>query len=329
MIEVEGLTKYYGAKAAVDNVSFSAGKGEILGFLGPNGAGKTTMMRILTCYLPPSGGTARVAGHDILDDSIAVRRSIGYLPENVPLYGDLSVSAYLDFVGSLKGLARAERVGRAGTVMEQCGVVEVANQLIGTLSRGYRQRVGLAQALLGDPEVLILDEPTVGLDPKQIVEIRNLIKSLAGERTIILSTHILPEVSLVCQRVIIINNGVLITDDTPENLVGDLRRTTSVEVTARGDFEGIRAELQRLDDVAAVRRLDKPSEGVVRLVVEPNGDADVREAVAARLVSAGFGVLGLQSQSLSLEDIFVELVTEERSDGSAATPGSQRREGES
>ena len=326
MIEVEGLTKYYGAKAAVDNVSFNAGRGEILGFLGPNGAGKTTTMRILTCYLPPSDGTARVAGHDILEDPTAVRRSIGYLPENVPLYGDLSVTAYLDFVGSLKGLARADRVSRAGRVMEQCGVVEVAKQPIGTLSRGYRQRVGLAQALLGDPQVLILDEPTVGLDPRQIVEIRNLIKSLAGERTIILSTHILPEVSLVCQRVIIINNGVLVTDDTPENLVGDLRRTTSVEVTVRGDFAGIQAALRRLNDVADVRRLDSPSEGVVRLVVDPIGDADVREEVAARLVSAGFGVLGLQSQSLSLEDIFVELVTEERAEDGAAAPGSRRRE---
>jgi ABC-2 type transport system ATP-binding protein len=323
LIEVEGLTKYYGARAAVDNVSFRADRGEILGFLGPNGAGKTTMMRILTCYLPPSGGTARVAGHDILDDSYAVRSKIGYLPESVPLYGDLSVSAYLDFVGTLKGLSRGERIRRAGTVMEQCGVVEVRNKTIGTLSRGYRQRVGLAQALLGDPEVLILDEPTVGLDPKQIVEIRNLIKNLAGERTIILSTHILPEVSLVCQRVIIINQGVLVTDDTPENLVGDFRRSTSVEVTARGDFEGMRAALQEVETVAAVRRLDTPAEGMVRLAVEPHGRADIRESVAARLVEAGFGIVSLQSRSASLEDIFVELVTEEPHGHHSATPGSQ------
>jgi len=328
LIEVDGLTKYYGTQVAVDNVSFRAEKGEILGFLGPNGAGKTTTMRILTCYLPPTRGTARVAGHDILDDSLAVRSCIGYLPENVPLYGDLSVTAYLDFVGTLKGLARSERVRQAGKVMEQCGVVEVRNRPIGKLSRGYRQRVGLAQALLGDPEVLILDEPTVGLDPKQIVEIRNLIKSLAGERTIILSTHILPEVSLVCQRVVIINNGVLVTDDTPENLVRGMRRTSSVEVTARGDFERIRAALQSLDVVAEVRHIDTLPEDVVHLVVDPHGDADVREAVSARLVSEGFGVLGLRSQSLSLEDIFVELVTEERSDGVAETAGTERPEDE-
>jgi ABC-2 type transport system ATP-binding protein len=328
LIEVDGLTKYYGTQAAVDNVSFRVEKGEILGFLGPNGAGKTTTMRILTCYLPPTRGTARVAGHDILDDSLAVRSCIGYLPENVPLYGDLSVTAYLDFVGTLKGMAKSERVRRAGNVMEQCGVVEVKNRPIGKLSRGYRQRVGLAQALLGDPEVLILDEPTVGLDPKQIVEIRSLIKNLAGERTIILSTHILPEVSLVCQRVVIINNGVVVTDDTPENLVGSVRSTSSVEVIARGDFELIRAALRNLDVVAEVRHIDTLPEDTVRLVVDPQGDADVREAVSARLVSEGFGVLGLRSQALSLEDIFVELVTEERSEGVADTARTERPEDE-
>jgi ABC-2 type transport system ATP-binding protein len=320
LIEVKGLTKLYGRQAAVDNVSFSAGKGEILGFLGPNGAGKTTTMRMLTCFLPPSDGTARVAGHDILDSPMAVRRHIGYLPENVPLYGDLSVSAYLDFVGTLKGLSRGGRTGGIGTVMEQCGIAEVANRPIGTLSRGYRQRVGLAQALLGDPDVLILDEPTIGLDPRQIVEIRNLIKSLSGDRTIILSTHILPEASLICRRVIIINNGVLVTDDTPENLVGALKRSASVEVTARGDFDAIRSELERLDRVAAVRSLNALPDGVVRLVVDPRGEEDVREAVAARLVHAGFGVLGLQSQTLSLEDIFVELVTEEPHESAGRQP---------
>lgn len=311
MIEVDSLTKYYGSQAAIKGVSFRAEKGEILGFLGPNGAGKTTTMRILTCFLPPSAGTARVAGYDILDDSIAVRRRIGYLPENVPLYGDLTVTAYLDFVATLKGLPRKERVRRAGSVMEKCGVTEVRDQVIGTLSRGYRQRVGLAQALLGDPEVLILDEPTVGLDPRQIIEIRDLIKGMAGDRTIILSTHILPEVSLVCQRVIIINNGVLVTDDTPENLGRHLRRSMSVEVVARGDFDAMAAVLQEVDGVDAVRRLDSLPEGVVRMLVTSRDDTDVRDAVAARLVSGGFGILGLQSQSLSLEDIFIRLVTDE------------------
>jgi ABC-2 type transport system ATP-binding protein len=320
LIEVDGLTKFFGAHAAVKDVSFRAEKGEVLGFLGPNGAGKTTTMRILTCFLPPSSGTARVAGYDIQDDSISVRRRIGYLPENVPLYGDLTVTAYLDFVGTLKGLTRKERVGRAGAVMEQCGVTEVRNQLIGTLSRGYRQRVGLAQALLGDPEVLILDEPTVGLDPRQIIEIRDLVKGLAGERTIILSTHILPEVSLVCQRVIIINNGVLVTDDTPENLGRYFRRSMSVEVVARGDFDAMTAALQQVDGVLSVRHLDSLPEGVVRMVVSSRDDTDVRDAVAARLVAGGFGILGLQSQSLSLEDIFIRLVTDE----TAAEDGEDR-----
>jgi ABC-2 type transport system ATP-binding protein len=311
LIEVDGLTKYYGSQPAVKNVSFRAEKGEILGFLGPNGAGKTTTMRILTCFLPPTAGTARVAGYDILEDSIAVRSRIGYLPENVPLYNDLTVTSYLDFVGALKGMTRADRGRRADSVMEECGVTEVRKRPIGTLSRGYRQRVGLAQALLADPEVLILDEPTVGLDPKQIIEIRDLIKGLAGKRTVILSTHILPEVSLVCQRVIIINNGVLVTDDTPDNLGKHLRRSISVEILARGDFEAMAAALDRVDGVAGVRRLDTLPEDVVRLAVDSKDETDLREAVAARLVGAGFGVLGVQSQSLSLEDIFVQLVTEE------------------
>jgi ABC-2 type transport system ATP-binding protein len=332
LIEVDNLSKYYGSQAAIKGVSFRAEKGEILGFLGPNGAGKTTTMRILTCFLPPSAGTARVAGYDILDDSIAVRRRIGYLPENVPLYGDLTVTGYLDFVATLKGLPRRERARRAGAVMEECGVTEVRNQVIGTLSRGYRQRVGLAQALLGDPEVLILDEPTVGLDPRQIIEIRDLIKGMAGERTIILSTHILPEVSLVCQRVIIINNGVLVTDDTPENLGRHLRRSMSVEVVARGNFEAMAAALQEVDGVAAVRHLDTLPEGVVRMVVTSRDDTEVRDAVAARLVSGGFGILGLQSQSLSLEDIFIRLVTDEAAAGNgggqaeAPQPGNESRE---
>jgi len=321
LIEVEGLTKFYGAHAAVNNLSFRAEKGDILGFLGPNGAGKTTTMRMLTCFLPPSGGTARIAGHDVQEDSIAVRRRIGYLPENVPLYTDLTVNSYLDFVGTLKGMERGDRAKRAGAVMEECGVLEVRNRPIGTLSRGYRQRVGLAQALLGDPEVLILDEPTVGLDPKQIVEIRDLIKDLGGERTIILSTHILPEVSLVCERVIIINNGVLVTDDTPENLGKHLRQSLSVDVLARGAFGEIEAALAELDGVTAVRRLDTLPEGVVRVAVDSGDDVDIREAVAARLVGAGVGILGLVSQTPSLEDIFVELVTEEAATSATAADG--------
>jgi ABC-2 type transport system ATP-binding protein len=311
LIDVQGLTRYFGRHVAVNHVSFRADKGEILGFLGPNGAGKTTLMRMLTCYLPPTAGTARVAGHDILEDSVAVRRRIGYLPESVPLYGDLTAADYLDFVGILKGMSRRERIARAGTVMDECGVTEVRSRPIGTLSRGFRQRVGLAQALLNDPEVLILDEPTVGLDPRQIIEIRELIRALAGRRTVVLSTHILPEASLLCQRVLIMNNGLLVRDDTPENLGKTLRRSMTVEVLVRGSFDAARRPLEGIAGVITVRLLDASVEGVARIAVDTSEDADVREAIAGRLVAAGFGLLGLHSQSMSLEDVFVRLVTEE------------------
>jgi len=311
LIDVQGLTRNFGRHVAVNHVSFRAGKGEILGFLGPNGAGKTTLLRMLTCYLPPTSGTARLAGYDILEDSVAVRRRIGYLPESVPLYGDLTAGGYLDFVGTLKGMSRRDRVARAGAVMDECGVTEVRNRPIGTLSRGFRQRVGLAQALLNDPEVLILDEPTVGLDPRQIIEIRELIRALAGRRTVVLSTHILPEASILCQRVLIINNGVLVRDDTPENLGKALRRSMTVEALVRGSFDAVRRALDGTAGVIAVRVLDESAEGVVRIAVDAGEDADVREAIAANLVAAGFGLLALHSQSMSLEDVFVRLVTEE------------------
>lgn len=326
MIEVQNLTKNYGSHTAVNDMSFRAEKGEILGFLGPNGAGKTTTMRILTCFLPPTAGTARVAGYDILEDSRAVRERVGYLPENVPLYKDLTVTGFLDFVGTLKGMSKGDRIRRAGAVMEECGVTEVGNRRIGTLSRGYRQRVGLAQALLGDPEVLILDEPTVGLDPRQIIEIRDLIKGLAGERTVILSTHILPEVSLVCQRVIIINKGVLVSDDSPENLGRNLRRSISVEVLARGDFDAMSKLLGRIDGVASVKRLDSLPESVVRMAVDSRGEADVREAVAQALVTGGFGVVGMNTRTPTLEDVFIHLVTDEEKIESRATGNGDREE---
>jgi ABC-2 type transport system ATP-binding protein len=326
LIEVQNLTKNYGSHTAVNDVSFRAEKGEILGFLGPNGAGKTTTMRILTCFLPPTAGTARVAGYDILEDSRAVRERVGYLPENVPLYKDLTVTGYLDFVGTLKGMSKGERIRGAGAVMEECGVTEVGNRRIGTLSRGYRQRVGLAQALLGDPEVLILDEPTVGLDPRQIIEIRDLIKGLAGERTVILSTHILPEVSLVCQRVIIINKGVLVSDDSPENLGRNLRRSISVEVLARGEFDAMSELLGRIDGVASVTRLDSLPEGVVRMAVDSRGEADVREAVARALVTGGFGVVGMNTRTPTLEDVFIHLVTDEEKIEIRATGNGDREE---
>src|SRR5262245_64875796 len=230
MIEVDRLTKFYGPVAAIRDVSFTVAKGAIVGFLGPNGAGKTTTMRILSCFMPASSGTARVAGFDVFEQSIEVRRRIGYLPENVPLYVDMTVSAYLDFVGDVKGLGRVDRRRRVAEVLERCLIADVRDRLIGRLSKGYRQRVGLAQALIGDPDVLILDEPTIGLDPKQIIEIRSLIKSLAGAHTVILSTHILPEVSMVCSGVIIINKGSVVAQGPIDSLVEQVFPTAAVEV---------------------------------------------------------------------------------------------------
>ena len=310
MIEVRNLTKLYGTQPAVDDVSFDAAQGEILGFLGPNGAGKTTAMRMLTCYLPPTSGEARVAGFDILTQSREVRRRIGYLPENVPLYRDLTVSDYLEFVARLKGMPGSNRTARVRQVMEECGVDHVAGRTIGKLSKGYRQRVGLAQALVNDPEVLILDEPTVGLDPRQIIEIRELIRSLSGRRTVILSTHILPEASLLCHRVIIINKGKIVTADTPDNLKSRLRRSLVVDVAVRGDSGAARALLSSLPDVKAVAAV--ASEGDLHtLRVEFLEGRDTRESLSRALVEGGFGLFGLGAVDMSLEEIFVEIVTRE------------------
>ncbi|MGH2354028.1 MAG: ABC transporter ATP-binding protein, partial [Chloroflexota bacterium] len=244
MIEVRNLTKYYGPKVALQDVSFDAGRGEILGLLGPNGAGKSTAMRILTGFFPPSSGTARIAGYDVVEDSLAVRQRIGYLPENVPLYTDMTVSAYLDFVARAKQVTqRRESVAWA---MEAARVDHVAGTIIGRLSKGYRQRVGLAQALLGDPEVLILDEPTVGLDPNQIIETRSLIKALGGDRTIILSTHILPEVSMVCNKVVIINRGTVVAVDTPDALTRRLTGGDRVALSVRGPATEVEQHLRQV-----------------------------------------------------------------------------------
>jgi ABC-2 type transport system ATP-binding protein len=312
LIEVTNLTKVYGSHPAVADISFRAERGEILGLLGPNGAGKTTTMRILTCFLPPTSGSARIAGFDVLDDSLEVRRRIGYFPENVPVYRDLSVKAYLDFVGKLKGMPRPKRARRIAEVMEECGIGDVQTRTIGKLSKGYRQRVGLAQALLNDPEILILDEPTVGLDPRQVVEIRSLIRNLSGQRTIILSTHILPEVSVLCQRVIIMNKGRLIIDDTPDNMKDRLRRSMSVDLVIRGEAEQVIPFLQSLPQVrsATLSRSLGPDRHSIRL--ESADNSDIREMVARRIIENGFGLLGMTGSELSLEDIFMHLVTEER-----------------
>ncbi len=310
MIQVEHLTKYYGPVAAIQDVSFSVEKGEIVGFLGPNGAGKTTTMRILACFMPASRGTAKVAGYDVFTESLEVRRRIGYLPEHVPLYNDMPVAAYLDFVAEVKGVGRAERRRGVAEVMERCLITDVQHRLVGRLSKGYRQRVGLAQALVNDPEVLILDEPTIGLDPKQIIEIRSLIKSLADQHTVILSTHILPEVSMVCSRVIIINQGQIVAVDSPENLTARLSRSLRILVQVEGPADAVLAELRRLPGVLSVDQKALVN-GIGTFVVESAQDRDVRRNLSTAIVGRGWGLLELRGMSMTLEDIFIKLVTRE------------------
>ncbi|HID87914.1 MAG TPA: ATP-binding cassette domain-containing protein [Anaerolineae bacterium] len=303
MIQVRNLTKYYGDLAAIQDVSFTVEKGEVLGFLGPNAAGKTTTMRILTGFLPPSSGTARVAGYDVLTDSLEVRRRIGYLPETVPLYPEMTVWSYLNFVARLRGVEKREK--RVAEVMEICHVDDHANVLIGKLSKGYRQRVGLAQALVHDPEVLILDEPTLGLDPKQIIEVRELIRSLGGERTIILSTHILPEVSQTCQRVLIINEGRIVAEDTPERLTARLKGAERIYLEVANPSPQVEAELARIEGVTAVE-----SKGDGSYEVECALGVDRRPEIAATAVRHGWGLLEMRPMGMSLEEIFLKLTTE-------------------
>jgi ABC-2 type transport system ATP-binding protein len=312
MIEVEQLSKTYGPIRAIEDVSFVVEKGEILGFLGPNGAGKSTTMRILTCFMPPTSGTARIAGYDIFADSLQVRRRLGYVPENAPLYTDMPVVSFLKFAAEVKGLSRRERLRQVGQVMDDCGIKDVQHRYIGKLSKGYRQRVALAQALLGNPDVLILDEPTIGLDPRQIIDIRQLIKGLAGQKTVILSTHILPEVSMTCQRVIIINRGRLVAVDTPENLTTKLQTSSRLLVRVEGPATEV---VRALGAVAGVQTVKEDGSGpahVVTCVVESKKDRDVRKDVAATVVRQNWGLLELRPVDLTLEDVFVRLVTEEK-----------------
>jgi ABC-2 type transport system ATP-binding protein len=312
MIEVEQLSKSYGPIKAIEDVSFAVEKGEILGFLGPNGAGKSTTMRILTCFMPPTSGTARVAGYDIFKDSLQVRRRIGYVPENAPLYTDMPVVSFLKFVAEVKGLPRRERLRQIGQVMDDCGIKDVQHRYIGKLSKGYRQRVALAQALLGNPDVLILDEPTIGLDPRQIIDIRQLIKGLAGQKTVILSTHILPEVSMTCQRVIIINRGRLVAVDTPENLTTKLQTSSRLLVRVEGPATDVIRALGAVAGVQTVKEDGSAPGTVVTCIIESKKDRDVRKDVAAAVVRQNWGLLELRPVDLTLEDVFVRLVTEEK-----------------
>lgn len=305
MIRVNGLTKDYGSRRAVDQITFDAQQGEILGFLGPNGAGKTTTMRILTGYMPPTEGEATVAGYNVVEESIEVRRRVGYLPETVPLYTDMSVFEYLKFMGDLRRLPNVE--DRVDEVLEQVGLAERADGTVHNLSKGMRQRVGLAQALLHRPEVLILDEPTIGLDPGQVVEVRKLIREIGKERTVLLSTHILSEAQNICDRVLIINKGRIVAEDTPENLQSRLLGAERVILRVRGETDDLPAVIEK---VRGVQTVQPKEEGVVEFQFAPG--QDIRPEVAKAVVGAGYDLLEMRPMGMSLEEIFLELTNTER-----------------
>ena len=311
MIEVQDLTKAYGPVTAVDHVSFSVREGEILGFLGPNGAGKTTTMRILTGYLPATSGTAKVAGFDVTTDSLAARRHLGYLPEVPPLYPDMTVEGYLDFVLRIKNVPADKRRSRITDALEKTNIGDKRRELIKRLSRGYKQRVGLAQALVHDPLVIILDEPTVGLDPKQIIEVRHLIKNLAGTHTIILSTHILPEVSMTCDRVVIINKGKIAAIDTPQNLTTQLKGAQRVFIEAQAPEKPLQELLAQISGAGSVEVSPARASGRVTATIESASGKDIRSLIAAKVVEKGWSLYELRGVSLSLEDIFLQLTTDD------------------
>jgi ABC-2 type transport system ATP-binding protein len=311
LIEVQDLTKVFGSTTAVDHVSFAVNKGEILGFLGPNGAGKTTTMRVLTGFMPATSGTARIAGFDVFNDSLEVRRRIGYLPENPPVYPDMTVGTYLDFVARIKGVPAEKRSERVTDALEKTNITDKRDELIKRLSRGYKQRVGLAQALVHDPDVIFLDEPTVGLDPKQIIEVRHLIKNLAGNHTIVLSTHILPEVSMTCDRVVIINKGKIAAIDTPQNLTSQLKGGQRVRVEVQASEQPLQDLLAQIPGASRVDVEPVQANGHLLATVEAAQGKDLRSAIAARIVEKGWPLFELRGVSLSLEEIFLELTTDD------------------
>jgi len=310
MIEVNKITKEFGSIKAVSNVTFSVDKGEILGFLGPNGAGKSTTMRILAGIFPPTQGQVRISGFDLNTQVMEVRKRIGYLPEQMPLYPELTVSQYLDFVVSFWDFDASKKRSQIEKVIDQCGLESVKGALLKRLSRGYRQRVGLAQALVHDPEVLILDEPTVGLDPKQIRDIRDLIKSFQGKKTVILSTHILPEVSMTCQKVLIIDKGTIIAEGTPESLTQQMNEAAEIKIKVEGPPEEVRAALTGVPGIKNVEALGKNGKGSIFILKAMNG-TEVRPQIAKTIVERNWGLLEMNVHTLSLEEIFVKLVTKE------------------
>jgi ABC-2 type transport system ATP-binding protein len=326
-IRTEGLTKHYTKGfwrprpyAALEDLTLHVGQGEVFGFLGPNGAGKTTTMRVLTGYMPPTDGKAIVAGYDVFEQPIEAKRRTGYLPETPPLYPDMSVRDYLSFVARIKGVPRSERKARIDEMLRKTHIADMANRQCGKLSKGYRQRVGLAQALMHNPDVLILDEPTAGLDPKQIIETRQLIKGLAGDHTIILSTHILPEVSQTCQRVVIINRGKVVAVDTPDNLTARLRGSETMYLQVDSAGADVASVLQRVSGVTRVAVADSKQQ-VVGYEVDSEAGRDVRRELAAAIVGRGWGLLEMRPLRMSLEEIFLHVTTEETTATGAATEG--------
>lgn len=304
MIQVDGLTKDYGLRRAIDQISFQAEKGEILGFLGPNGAGKTTTMRILTGFMPPTSGQAQVAGYDIIDQSLEVRRRVGYMPERIPLYEDMQVFEYLKYMADLRHLPEVEE--RVYETLERVQMTARAESYISSLSKGMRQRIGLAQAILHQPEVLILDEPTIGLDPAQIIEVRNLIKEMGEDRTVLLSTHILSEAQQVCDRVLIINKGQLVAEDSPEQLGSRLTGAQRVSLEVAGDGDGLEAVLEA---IPGLHQIEKRAPGSFEFDTAPG--EDLRPEVARSVVSAGVDLLEMTLVGMSLEEIFLELTRDE------------------
>ncbi len=311
MISVRNLIKYYGSTLAVDNVSFEVEKGTVVGFLGPNGAGKSTTVRIITCYLSPSSGTALVDNHDVQTDSLEVRKKIGYLPENAPLYHDMNVIDYLEFMQNMRRGKSGANGAHIKTAVERCGLADVLHKSIGELSKGYRQRVGLAQALVHDPEILILDEPTVGLDPNQIIEIRDLIRELGRDKTIILCSHILPEVEATCNRVLIINEGKIVADGAPSELQASFEGRGKIQLLIKNNFDSFMDKIERLDEVEKVISAGNTEGAHLRLTVETEKSRDLREEIFRLCVENQTVLLEMKREETSLEDVFRRLTGRE------------------
>ncbi|HLF03647.1 MAG TPA: ABC transporter ATP-binding protein [Dehalococcoidia bacterium] len=309
MIEVRDLTHYYGPRPAIDGVTFDVKRGEILGFLGPNGAGKTTTMRIITGFMPPTRGKVTVAGYDVVEQSLEVRKRVGYLPETVPLYTEMTVTSYLKYMGSLRGVPPKRLPLRIGEVIELCRLGDYRKTIIGKLSKGFRQRVGVAQAILHEPEVLVLDEPTIGIDPIQVVETRRLIQDLGREQTVVLSSHILPEVSMLCQRVLIIHQGRIVAEDTPQRLAQSLQGVERIEVEVRGPVAEVAAALRRVKGVTEVTPPSGRNNHVY--VVQARHGQDLRDEISKAIIGGGWGLLSMRMSTMSLEDIFLRLTTQE------------------